>query len=55
MRPEEAVHHKKQQLLIDAAEAYCENNNIEMELRFDIIAIVETGNKTNIKHIEGAF
>jgi putative endonuclease len=55
MRPEEAVHHKKQQLLIDAAEAYCQNNSIEMELRFDIIAIIETGNKTNIKHIEGAF
>jgi putative endonuclease len=55
IKPEEAVHDKKQQLLIEAAEAYCEANNIEMELRFDVIAIIHQGNKTTIKHIEGAF
>jgi putative endonuclease len=55
MKPEEAVHDKKQQLLIEAAEAYCEANNIEMELRFDVVAIIHQGNKTITKHIEGAF
>lgn len=55
IKPEEAVHDKKQQLLIDAAEAYCEQKEIEMELRFDVIAIVDQGNKSIIKHIEGAF
>lgn len=55
MKPEEAVHEKKQQLLIEAAEAYCDANEIEMELRFDVIAIVDQGNKTITKHIEGAF
>ncbi len=55
IKPEEAVHDKKQKLLIEAAEAYCEANNIEMELRFDVVAIIHKGNKTITKHIEGAF
>ena len=55
IKPEEAVNEKKQQLLIDAGEAYCEIKGIELELRFDVIAIVKQGNKTAIKHIEGAF
>ena len=55
VKPEEAVHEKKQLLLIEAAEAYCEANNIEMELRFDVITIIHHGNKTITKHIEGAF
>jgi putative endonuclease len=54
-KPEEAVNDKKQQLLIDAAEAYCEANEIELELRFDVIAIIHQGNKTIVKQIEGAF
>jgi putative endonuclease len=55
VKPEEAVHEKKQLLLIEAAEAYCEANNIEMELRFDVITIIHQGSKTITKHIEGAF
>jgi putative endonuclease len=55
MKPEEAVHHKKQQLMINAAEAFCEVKAMELELRFDIIAIIHQSNKTIVKHIEGAF
>jgi putative endonuclease len=55
LKPEEAVNEKKQTLLIDAAEAYCEVHQLDFELRFDIIAIVHEGNKTIIKHIEAAF
>lgn len=55
IKPEEAVNLKKQQLLINAAEAYCEANAIDMELRFDIIAIIHQGSKTSIKHVENAF
>jgi putative endonuclease len=55
IKPEEAVNEKKQQLLIDAAEAYCEANMIDLELRFDVIAIVHQGSKIITKHIEGAF
>ena len=42
-------------MLKDAAEAYCEANALEVEVRFDIIAIVKEGNKTVTKHIESAF
>ena len=55
IKPEEAVHEKKQQLLIAAAEAYCEAKQLDLEIRFDVIAIVHQGNKTSIKQIEGAF
>jgi len=49
------VHDKKQQSLIDAAEAYCEAKGIDFEIRFDIIAIVHQGSNSITKHIEGAF
>ena len=53
--PEEAVGAKKQKLLIEAAEAYLMQNNIDLEVRFDIISIVKAKNKYEIKHIESAF
>ena len=55
LKPEEAVHDKKQQLLIDAAEAYCEVKELEIEIRFDVIAIIHKGHSNTIKHIENAF
>ncbi|HRG57619.1 MAG TPA: YraN family protein [Bacteroidia bacterium] len=55
LKPEQAVHLKKQKMLKDAAEAYCEANALEVEIRFDIIAIIKEGNKTVTKHIESAF
>jgi putative endonuclease len=55
MKPEEAVNMKKQKMLKDAAEAYCEANSIEMELRFDIISIVKEAGKISIKHMISAF
>jgi putative endonuclease len=54
-KPEEAVNQKKQSLLIEAAEAFCDENNIDLEIRFDIIAIIHQANKTIIKQIEAAF
>lgn len=55
INPEEAVSEKKQNLLIEAAEAYCESNQLQNEIRFDILALVIRDNKTHIKHIEAAF
>lgn len=55
LKPEEAVTDKKQSMLIEAAEAYCEAKQLDLELRFDIIAIIHDGNKTLTKHIEAAF
>ena len=48
--PEEAVTDKKQQLLIDAAEAYIQGKNIELEARFDVISIVNNRVKAHIPY-----
>lgn len=51
----EAVNTKKQKNLIDAAEEYIEQKNLDMEIRFDIISVYILGNKTKLFHIEDAF
>ena len=53
--PEEFVNRQKQRLLIKAANAYIEKMNIDIEVRFDIISVIFSGNKKKIYHIEGAF
>ena len=53
--PQDAVTIKKQKFLFDAAEAYIELFDIDMEIRFDIISILIIDNKTDIEHIEDAF
>lgn len=50
-KPETFVDNTKQKLLIKAAEAYIQEQQLDLETRFDIIAI--TGN--DLEHIEGAF
>lgn len=56
MEPEEAVDRKKIKSIGYCANAYIKELNIDMEMRFDIIAIVGTP-ETNMKiqHIEDAF
>jgi putative endonuclease len=49
-----AVNRQKQNLLIQAANAYITQKNTDMDTRFDIISIT-IGGTTNIEHIEGAF
>ncbi len=53
--PEEAVNHKKQQHLINGADLYIQQNEIDLEGRFDIVAIVLNSNQEEIKHIKNAF
>ena len=54
--PEETVDKMKQRYLIWAAEAYVERNNLDMDVRFDIVAIVvDKNNEHRIDHIENAF
>lgn len=53
--PFTAVTKKKQGFLIRAANAYIEQNNIDLECRFDIISIVFADNKHQVEHIEDAF
>lgn len=51
-RPEEAVNHQKQQHLIDAAEAYVIDKDVSLNVRFDVISIV---NNNQIRHYPNAF
>jgi len=54
--PEEFVSQEQQDHLFLAANFYMEEQNIERELRFDVIAIViEHPQSIKIKHIEDAF
>jgi putative endonuclease len=55
--PEEWVTKTKQKNLIKGAEAYIESNNLDVEVRFDIISIVLSpkGGEPKIHHIEDAF
>ena len=53
--PEEAVNKKKQQLLINAANAYVFKHDLSNEIRYDIISIILKDNEVKIDHIEDAF
>lgn len=53
--PEDAVDLKKQKFLIEAAEFYVEENNIDKDVRFDVISILINDNEIKIEHIENAF
>ncbi|MFP5471854.1 MAG: YraN family protein [Bacteroidia bacterium] len=54
--PEQAVDAKKQQLLIYAANGYCEAFSVEKEIRFDVVSVILKGNQApEIMHIEEAF
>ena len=54
VEPYIAVNRNKQNLLIKAANAYIQKNNIDLETRFDIVSIT-LGKEVSIDHIENAF
>ena len=52
LEPQEAVNKKKIKLLISATNYYIEENNIDKEVRFDIISVLPNQQKTlEITHI----
>ncbi len=53
--PEEAVTLKKQEHLINGADFYIQENEIDLECRFDVVAIVLNSTQQEIKHIKTAF
>lgn len=56
IEPQEAVNKKKIKLLISAANYFIEENNIDKEVRFDIISVLPNKQKTlEIHHIIDAF
>lgn len=53
--PQDFVKPKKIQLLVKAINQYIEQKNLDLEVRFDIIAIHKQGENYNISHILDAF
>ncbi len=53
--PQEFVKPKQIQRLVKAVDEYVNSKELIVEVRFDIIAIVKTGNTFKIEHLEDAF
>ena len=53
--PQDFVKPKKIQLLVKAVNEYVVSRDLDVEVRFDIIAINKEANDFNIEHIEEAF
>ncbi|MDO4762995.1 MAG: YraN family protein [Flavobacteriaceae bacterium] len=56
LEPQEAVNKKKIRLLVMATHQFLEENDMDFEVRFDIISIIQEPNQSpKIQHIEDAF
>jgi putative endonuclease len=53
--PQDFVKPKQIQRLVKAVDEYVNVNNLDVEVRFDIIAIVKEGKGFKIEHLENAF
>jgi len=53
--PQDFVKPKKIQLLVKAVNEYVISNDLDVEVRFDIIAIHKEGKNYKIEHIDDAF
>ena len=53
--PQDFVKPKKIQLLVKAVDEYVISNDLDVSVRFDIIAIQKNGNDFIIEHLEDAF
>ena len=53
--PGEAVGKQKQRMMVKAAEAYLEINNLDIEVRYDIIAVIMNEKTKKLVYIEEAF
>ncbi len=54
-QPFQAVNKKKQRFIIEAANAYVEKYEIDLEVRFDILSLTKNNGGFDIYHIEDAF
>ena len=53
--PQDFVNAKKIKLLVMAMNEYVIRNDLDVEVRFDIIAITKNGNNFEIEHLEDSF
>jgi len=53
--PWRAVNRKKQRAIISCADHYVKEEELDVDVRFDIVSIVHNSYRTTIDHIEDAF
>lgn len=53
--PQDFVSKKKIKLLVMAIDHYVISNDLDVNVRFDIIAVINDKNKFEIEHLENAF
>jgi putative endonuclease len=53
--PSEAVSNKKIRFLVNAAEAYIQEKDINLDTRFDVISIIFMGKTIELEHFQNAF
>jgi len=53
--PQDFVNPKKIKLLLSAIDNYIVEKDLDVEVRFDIIAIIHKNNTTKIEHLKDAF
>lgn len=53
--PQDFVNPKKIKLLVEAVNKYVISKNLDVEVRFDIIAILKNKTQFNIEHLKDAF
>ncbi|MDG1850087.1 MAG: YraN family protein [Flavobacteriales bacterium] len=53
--PDESVTLKKEKMLVEAAEIFLEEENLDYEIRFDLVSIVKNKSQEKIYHIVDAF
>lgn len=53
--PQDFVKPAKIQLLVKAVNEYVISNDLDLEIRFDIIAVYKEGEEFKIEHLEDAF
>ncbi|TLX70943.1 YraN family protein [Labilibacter sediminis] len=53
--PAEAITNAKIRFLVDATEAYIEENDIDKEVRFDVLSVIPQGTAWKVDHIKEAF
>ncbi|WP_242203475.1 YraN family protein [Aestuariivivens insulae] len=53
--PQDFVKPKQIKNLVKAVDEYITVNKLDLEVRFDIIAIIKNGKSFNVEHLENAF
>ena len=53
--PQDFVNEKKIQLLVEAVNEYVISKDLDVDVRFDIVAILKSKNSFNVEHLEDAF